>query len=336
NRHYICYTDIGFAISEDGGRSWWPNGYVSGTPWRNTTYDLAFDPAEKGLVWAAMSNVHDIPHSTHAWADIHTRGPGGVCVSRDGGANWEVSSDGLPAAPCTSIEIDPTSPKGARTLYATIYGHGVYKSTDGAATWRRSSNGLPLDRNNHTLLVRRHGDGTLFCSISAARERRAQRRYHRGGLFRSTDGGRSWTDITAGQPFYWCNGFDFDPTNSRVLYLAAANNRENPREGGIWKTTDGGATWRQLLGPDDFAGKAGPEPDTVEGMFVTVDPRDAESVYLGTTAHGLWYTHDAGETWRQFDGIPFGSIHRVTFDPDDHDRVYVTTFGGGVWRGPRP
>jgi len=71
-------------------------------------------------------------------------------------------------------------------------------------------------------------------------------------------------------------------------------------------------------------------------MFVTMDPKDPESVYLGTDEQGLWVTHDAGKTWKQVEGLPFGNVHRVTFDPGDHDVVYVSTFGGGVWKGPRP
>ncbi len=51
DRHYICYTDIGFAISTDHGETWWDNTGTSGTPWRNTTYELAFDPEVKGVVW---------------------------------------------------------------------------------------------------------------------------------------------------------------------------------------------------------------------------------------------------------------------------------------------
>lgn len=152
-------------------------------------------------------------------------------------------------------------------------------------------------------------------------------------LFRSDDNEDNWTEITRSRPFHWCNGFDFDPKNSSVLYLASCNNHADPQEGGLWRTSNGGGSWEQVLGPEDFKGKSGPEPDTLEGMFVTIAPHDPQSIYLGATAHGLWISRDGGDTWKQSEGIPFAAIHRVTFDPDDPEKVYVTSFGGGVWMG---
>jgi len=329
NRHYICYTDIGFAISEDHGRTWRNNSRSSGTPWTNTTYMLAFDPDRPGVVYAAMSKVHDIPH----WTYIHDKvaGHGGVCVSTDHCETWRICSDGLPAAPCTSIVLDPTSPVDSRTLYVTMFGYGVYKSTDGGKTWARKSRGLWPRKNIHTFLIKRHPDGTLFVCVTATRKGRKFPVL--GGLYRSRDGAEHWENITENLPLHWPVGFDFDPRDSNVIYLAAGT-IPGSREGGLYRTTDGGRTWQRLLRDEDFAGKGG--PNWVHAMFVTVDPLHPDVIYLGTGAHGLWYTSDGGRTWKQFEGIPFASIHRVTFDPDDHGLIYVTTFGGGVWRGRAP
>lgn len=332
-RHYICYTDVGFAISTDGGTSWLNNTRSSGTPWTNTTYMIRFDPDRKGRMWAAMSNVHDIPH----WTYIHDQvdGPGGVCISNDHGAHWTVTSEGLPNAPCTSIALDTRSPIESRTLYVTMYNHGVFKSTDDGRTWTPANNGIELQKNNHTFLVRIHPDGTLFCCVTARRVggRGSHNFPEPGALYRSTDGGKSWQNITRSQSLHWPNGFDFHPQDSDIIYLAAGTIPRG-REGGIYKTSDGGATWARLLRDEDFEGKGG--PSYVHGMFVTVDPIHPDVVYLGTGTHGLWWSEDAGRTWRQFEFIPFGNAHRVAFDPDDHGRIYVTTFGGGVWRGRSP
>lgn len=324
-RHFICYTDIGFALSDDGGRTWLNNSRSSGTPWTNTTYMLAFDPRQAGKTWAAMSNTHDIPH----WTYIHDRvkGQGGVCVSDDHGQTWKVSSQGLPESPCTSIALDPSSPVDSRTLYVTMYGQGVYRSVDGGKTWAKKSSGLPAD-NGHVFLVKRHADGTLFACVTGLRQ---ELKFPvLGGLYRSRDGGESWESITLSQPLHWPVGFDFDPKDSKVIYLAAAT-IPSGREGGLYQTRDGGAMWKRLRRDEDFVGHGG--SDYVQAMFVTVDPLQAASVYLGTESQGLWHTADAGKTWQQVDGIPFGSIQRVAFDPDDRGLIYVTTFGGGVWRG---
>jgi len=70
NRAYICYTDIGFARSEDRGKTWRLS--VNGSPWRNTWYQIAFDPQRPGVIYAACSNQHDIP----PWMNIEgARGP---------------------------------------------------------------------------------------------------------------------------------------------------------------------------------------------------------------------------------------------------------------------
>jgi len=322
-RHYICYTDIGFAISEDGGNTWFNNSGLSGTPWTNTTYALAFDPETAGLVYAAMSNNHDIT------GGFDGKGPGGVCVSTDSALHWKVASQGLPNAPCRSIVLDPKSPKESRTLYCAMYGHGLYKSTDGAKTWVKKTNGMDLTQTAHVLFVKLHPDGTLFCAVSG-KGQTWQNFTVPGSLYRSKDGGENWECITKSLKLHWTVDFDFDPKNSEVLYFAAIT-LPGKQEGGIYGTTDGGKNWTRLLRDEDVAGKGG--PGFVHGMMVTVDPLHPEVVYLGTHTHGLWYSTDAGKTWKQFEGVPFAMVNRVQFDPDDHGLIYVACFGGGIWRG---
>ncbi len=329
DRHYICYTDIGFALSTDGGETWTDNSRSSGAPWLNTTYMLAFDPARKGRAWAAMSSVHDIP----SWLFVHERvsGSGGVCVTDDHCEHWRVSSNGLPDAPCTAIALDPKSPKDERTLYAAVYGRGVYKSEDDGKSWKAVNNGLPLQRNDHVFLVKVHPDGTVFCCITGRRvgPRNSLSFPEPGGLFRSKDGGASWEDITADLSLHWPGGFDFDPRDSDVIYLAAATIPHGP-EGGLYRTTDGGKRWKRLLADRDFVGRDG--PSYVHGRFVAVNPRRPEQVFFSTGAHGLWLSTDGGEHWRQSERVPFAAINRVCFHPTEKDLVYVTTFGGGVFK----
>ncbi len=327
NRCYIAYTDIGFARSVDRGRTWIYSARGS-HPWSNTFYGVVFDPHVKGRMYAAASNRHDIPHWTH----ISSNKPhhsGGVVVSDDHGVRWRHASAGLPKRPCTSICLDPRSPRGERTLYATLFGAGVYKSTDGARAWAKKSKGLGNPGNLHALQVEVHPrTGEVFCSITAHRHGRAFR--VPGGLWKSADAAESWTDLTKPLKLGWATGFALHPADPETVYLCAATWPGGP-QGGVYKTTDGGKTWKRILADADFAKRR--PPGYVHVMNAVLHPDDPDIVYVCST-HGLWVSRDAGETWKWFTDIPFGSAQNVAFDPKDTRTIYVTTFGGGTWRGP--
>ena len=109
--------------------------------WRNTTYWVAFDPDRAGVMWGAFSGTHDLPRPK-MW---RTRDPatyrGGVGVSRDGGRSWSPAK-GLPAGAVTHVLVDPRSPVQSRTVYACLFGRGVFKSSDDGVTWSAKNEGL--------------------------------------------------------------------------------------------------------------------------------------------------------------------------------------------------
>ncbi len=320
--HYICYTDIGFARSTDGGDTWnwWGDGRWA--PWRNTCYEMAFDPAVKGKIWGAFSNVHDIPNGNIILGRHRSTGPGGVCLSLDHGGHWAASNQGLPAAPVTSIVLDPRSPASSRTLYAGVFDRGVYKSTDGGKRWARRSSGLGDPANLRVYRLALHKDGTLFALITAKRVNGVF--LSKGvGLWRSTDGAATWSKVNKNFTFYWPKDFTVDPGDSKVIYLGAAD-AGGKKQGGLWRTTDGGRTWKLLArkGPEHF------------GAYL--DPRRKGWIYMtlteGAPGEGLWLSTDGGRTFASL-GLPFANAQRVQFDPDDDQVIYVATFGGSVWRG---
>jgi len=325
-RHYICYTDIFFAISEDSGSTWCNDSAVSGSKYGNTTYDLTFDPDVPNLVWAAQSDNHDI------LGGFPAKGPGGVQVSTDGGYHWSLSNQGLPNMPCRSICIDPKSPKDARVLFCTVYGSGVYKSVDGGKSWALKNNGMDLSQTQNVFMVKRHPDGTLFCTVSGC-GKSWQDFNVCGSIYRSKDGGENWECITNSIKLHWTTDVNFDPRDSNVVYWGAIS-LPGKGEGGVYKTTDGGKSWARMIKDEDVAGHGG--PPYLHVHFICLDPNHPDNVFAGTGTSGLWYSQDAGKTWKQLDGIPFQVINHVTFDPDDPDFVYVSSFGGGIWRGYLP
>jgi photosystem II stability/assembly factor-like uncharacterized protein len=322
NRHYMAYTDIKFARSEDAGKTWYSQW---DKPLRNTTYELAFDPDTPGKIWGAFADLHDIPNNNvisgkHYWP----RAGGGVGLSEDFGKTWRDSSEGLPNKPVVSIILDPRSPKDARVLYAAFFEAGVFKSTDDGESWVKKSDGLGApDTNERACRLILHDDGTLFCLVTALRK--DDRYVPEGpGLYRSRDGAESWEWTNSSQLLLWPKDFDVDPRDSNVIYLGAAD--ADNREGGLYKTTDGGETWKRI------------SRESHEVFGATVHPKRPDWVYMclceGAPGHGLWLSKDGGETWEPFVGIPFRNIQRVSFDPDDDSIIYVCTFGGSVWKGP--
>lgn len=323
NRHFICYTDLGFARSLDHGRTWEWWARNARAPWQNTCYQLAFDPKVPGRVWGAFSDIHDIPNGNIIWNHHNSKGPGGVCVSQDHGATWAVCGKGLPLAPTTSIVVDPASPVSARVLYAGQFGQGVFRSDDGGQTWAPKNQGLGSALNMRVNRLVLHRDGTLFAVVTAL-YRNGQFDPDGVGIYRSKDRGEHWTKVDFAPHFLWPKDLTADPDDSRVLYVGACDARQD--QAGLWRTEDGGAHWTRLVkeGSEHFGAYL--SPSHTGWIYATLTE--------GAPGAGLWLSKDRGQTWAPVNDFPFDNAMRVAFDPSDPSIVYVTTFGGSVWRGP--
>jgi len=323
DRHYICYTDIGFSRSDDGGATWSRWGDGPRAPWRNTCYELAFDPEIKGKIWGAFSNIHDIPNDNIILGRHNSRGPGGICVTEDSADGWRPSNPGLPVVPALSVVVDPRSPKGNRTLYAAMFGEGVFRSTDDGRTWRRMSDGVGSPENRRVIRVQLHEDGTLFALVTALRKGGAF--VPEGpGLYRSRDGGERWQIVNASLPLGWPKDFAVHPEDSNRILIAAAD--AGDRSGGLYQTRDGGASWSRILreGPQHFS--AAFSPFHRGWIYATLTE--------GAPGPALWLSKDDGATWLPFKAFPHRNAQRVAFDPADPSTIHVTTFGASVLRGP--
>jgi photosystem II stability/assembly factor-like uncharacterized protein len=318
-RHmFISYTDIGLFASDNAGASWY-SATRRGVPksWANTTYWMEFDPGVRGRMWAVMSSVHDLPRPK-VW---HSRSPetydGGVVRSDDGGRTWRVQDRGMPPTAATHILRDP-----AGTLYVAGFGRGVFKSSNGGERWSLQNAGIDGSQPFAWRLAR-DTKGTLYLVVARRSVDGSFGNAGDGALYRSTDGAEHWSRLPLPRGVNGPSGLATDPQDHGRLYLAAwgRSTPDGAEDGGIYLSTDAGATWRRVLAADQHV------------YDVTIDPHDPRVLYAAGFEAAAWRSADRGLTWSRVPGFDFKWAHRVIVDPGDPRRIFITTFGGSVWYG---
>jgi photosystem II stability/assembly factor-like uncharacterized protein len=322
-RVFISYTDIGLFRSDDGGVAWRPSGRGVPKAWSNTTYWVEFDPEVKGRMWAVMSGTHDLPRPKMWRRSQPQRFGGGVCRSDDGGATWTPQTQGIPQTAATHILLDRRSPKNARVLYVAGFGRGVYKSSDGGGSWSLKNNGLPAHEPFAWRLTQ-GGDGTLYLVVARRSDDGSIGNSQDGALYRSRNGAESWEKVPLPEGVNGPNGLQVDPTDTKRLYLAAWGRKRDGGDvnGGVYLSTDAGASWKQVLTRDNHV------------YDVTIDAKNPSHLYACGFESSVWRSTDRGATWTRVPGYNFKWGHRVIPDPAHPGSIYVTTFGGSVWHGP--
>ncbi len=318
-RLFISYTDIGLFRSEDNGRSWMISSQGIPQRWRNTVYWMVFDPAERGLAWAALSGTHDLPRPKMWRTNDPANYRGGVGISHDGGRSWTPAT-GLPVGAVTHLLLDPRTPAGSRTLYACMFGHGVYKTSDGGTTWMLKNSGLP--DQPFAWRLTQAPSGRLYLVIARRSENGRLGDAGDGAVYAS-DAAEHWTRLPLPAGTNGPNAITVDAQDEHRLYLAAwgVTHPDGDTGGGIFLSTDAGQTWRAIF-------------NTAQHVYdVTADPRTG-TLYACGFDQAAWRSDDRGEHWHRLPGFNFKWGHRVIPDPAYPDRVYITTFGGSVWHGP--
>ena len=274
----------GLFKSVDSGASWFPAG--NGLPGRYASA-LAIDPLTTSTLYAVASG-----------------GSSTIYKSTNGGDTWSGVNSGLSSFPAQSLAIDPGMPS---TVYAGA-AFGVFKSLDGGASWAGASSGLS-------------SRGVLALAIDP----RSPSRIHAGttvGISRSEDGGASWSGIDPAFARPQVGTLRVDRLSR--IYAAAWPVGGIDGEGGIgiYKSSDGAATWS--LSNNGFG----------NGLVTAIapDPVSADTVYAGLDPEGLFKTTNAGATWLNPGGfsVPFGGVAAIAVDP-----VSATLYVGtptGVFR----
>jgi photosystem II stability/assembly factor-like uncharacterized protein len=270
---------------------------------------------------------------------------GGVWKSADAGTTWNPIFDKEPIASIGAIAVAPSDPNvvyvgtGEPDIRGDIsYGDGMWKSTDAGKTWTH----IGLDDTRHIakiLVDPRDPNVVLVAAIGHAYGPNAER-----GVFRTTDGGKTWQKVLYKDDKTGAVDLTFDPNNSSIVWAAMYQQVRLPWDyisggpgSGIYKSTDGGATWKQVKGNG--------LPEGILGRIGLAVGADSEHVYALIEAEkgGLYASDDAGEHWQFVTGD-----HRfrqrawyftnVIADPKNPFTIYIlntgvsrSTDGGHTW-----
>ncbi|HEY2115783.1 MAG TPA: Ig-like domain-containing protein [Candidatus Angelobacter sp.] len=318
--HFIANTDMALSRSVDTGSTWVPIFQGGGSSW-NTFYQLAFEYPAGSRIWAGVSNHHDIPQETQLSDNSTPIGNGTVLVSPDDGATWNsVVTSGLPNGPVVSVIYH------SGTLYASVWGSGVYSSSDGGSTWSQVGSSASFT-NKHVYQLRFDANGSLYVVVAANNTGS----FVQGGLYKLVSG--SWQKLSSGLETLLAGRgaslapYDFliDPTNSDLIYLCAGDVPHSNGGFGVYKYSISANTWTDM-GLQNAVGVA--DSQVAFGPFVING-----TLYVTTMGNGIWQSTNGGSTWTEYKGIPFMSPQRMTLVGS---QIYITTFGGGVWKPGAP
>jgi photosystem II stability/assembly factor-like uncharacterized protein len=260
---------------------------------------------------------------------------GGVWKTTDAGLNWTPMFDREPIASVGSIAVAPSDPNviyvgtGEACIRGdSSFGDGVYKSTDAGRTWQNV--GLRDTRHIGRVIVHPTNPDVVFVAALGHAYGPNEER----GVFRSTDGGKSWQKVLYRDDKSGAIDVTFDPNNPRILFATLWQVQRTPWSlvsggpgSGLYKSTDGGSTWKKVEGNGFATGALG-------RLGVAVSPADSNRVYALVEAEngGLFRSDDGGENWSRVNGDydlrgrPWYYTH-VFADPGNAEVVYVMTFG---------
>jgi photosystem II stability/assembly factor-like uncharacterized protein len=307
---------------------------------------LEFRNIGPALMSGRISDIAIHPKNRNVW--YVCAGSGGVWKTENGGTTWTPIFDSQPSYSIGCVTLDPRNPEivwvgtGENVSGRHVgFGDGVYKSLNAGKTW--TNMGLGKSEHIGRILVDPRNSNVVYVAAegplwSAGGER---------GLYKTTDGGKTWTLSLEISKDTGVTSAELDPSNPDVLYAAAYQRRRSVAafmgggpESAIYKSEDAGRTWRKLtVGlPAGDKGKIG----------LAVSPIDPRVVYAtveaGPEEKGFYRSADRGESFEKRNSYTSGGTgphyyQEIFADPNVFDRVYqmdpemmVTGDGGRTWR----
>jgi photosystem II stability/assembly factor-like uncharacterized protein len=328
NVFYISFDNGGVWRSTDFGSNWFPLFDDQST---GSIGAIAVAPSDPNIIYVGSGAGIIRP-------DLATGD--GMYKSTDAGKTW--THLGLRNSQMIAyIDVDSKNPN---RLFVAALGHpygpneerGIFRSTDGGQTFEKvlykdeytSGNDVRIDPTNPNIVYavlwqqqQSFIEGQAFGGAA-------------NGVFKSTDAGTTWKQITNGLPGVIEANIAIAPSNSKVIYAAAATATSNNSVTGVvnlYRTTDGGEHWAPVI--SDSTRVMDPRPlGRIGGgdlPTVTVDPKNENVIYSASTV--LWRSDDGGVTWTAVRGSPGGDDYqRLWVNPTNTDILLVVSDQGGV------
>jgi len=258
---------------------------------------------------------------------------GGVWKTTDGGVTYKNISDGYFGGSIGSVAVAPSDPNvlyvggGEVTVRGNVSsGKGVWKSVDAGSTWTYS--GLPNSRHIPRMVIHPQNPDIVYAAVLGDLYKPNNDR----GVYKSTDGGKSWKKILFSDVQAGAVELVMDPSNPRHLYASTWRIQRTPyslSSGGegsaLWKSTDSGATWKEISKNKGYA------KGTLGIIGVTVSPVNANriwSIVENKEEGGVYRSDDGGESWKHVNESR--SLRqrawyytKIYADTQDEDGVYV-------------
>jgi photosystem II stability/assembly factor-like uncharacterized protein len=256
---------------------------------------------------------------------------GGVWKTDDYGRTWSPIFDRAPTGSIGDVAVSPSQPD---VIYVGTgeglhrpdlgVGDGVFKSTDGGRTWAHV--GLADVQQVGRLVVHPTDPRTVFVAALGHPYGPNEQR----GVFRTTDGGATWTKVLYLDANTGASQVEIDPTNPRTVYASLWEDREGPwengnfsgRKSGVFKSIDGGTTWRRLTRGLPGAGLADAQ------FIVAVAPSLPSRLYVlvrGRDEGGVYRSDDGGDSW-----VRVSTDARLDVDLRVHPRNPDVVFAAGT------
>ncbi|MEM7587866.1 MAG: hypothetical protein AAF560_31045, partial [Acidobacteriota bacterium] len=268
------------APTQAGIEVWTSNG-----PYGGSIHALVVDPTNPQTLYAGTLGL-------------------GVFRSDDGGASWRASADSRLAE--FAVEALAVSPGAPDTVFAGTQG-GLFRSSDGGESWELLTNGISGLVRASAIAVDPTDPNRVYAGIEN------DPLFGAGGIYRSEDGGDSWSRFDEGLPEI--NSFfalAIDPQTPTTLYASTI--------GTLYKSVDSGEQWQR-----SDTGLDGRVAD------LAIDPTTPQTLYAAAS-NGVFKSTDGGDQWTACNaGLTALDVRTVVIDPSDPSKLLAGTFGGGVF-----